>query len=191
MIQKSHGLTSHRYFRRWSNIAQRCYNPNATSYAKYGGRGIRIDECWSPDNVNGVANFLIWIEAELVKHPKFLKTKFYVGREDVNKNFNPENCKLVSSDVAHQHKRTKVLTFEKVVAVRRYKKAHPKVTLAEMAKIFKQGVDNLSRCIRGITWANVDGTEAPIESFANYEKSLLRTASHPTSRRTVPQNLEV
>ncbi len=36
--------SKHIHWNRYSNMMQRCYNPKATQYADYGGRGIRVSE---------------------------------------------------------------------------------------------------------------------------------------------------
>lgn len=47
---RTHGLTVNRQkpriFRLHSDMLTRCYNPNATRYSDYGGRGIRVCERW-------------------------------------------------------------------------------------------------------------------------------------------------
>ena len=30
----------------WAGMIKRCFNPNATNYGYYGGRGIRVCESW-------------------------------------------------------------------------------------------------------------------------------------------------
>ena len=37
-------ISKHRFYRRWMNTKDRCYNPNAKSYKNYGGRGITMSD---------------------------------------------------------------------------------------------------------------------------------------------------
>lgn len=43
---KTHGLTGTRIHNIWTGINQRCNNPNATGYERYGGKGITVCERW-------------------------------------------------------------------------------------------------------------------------------------------------
>lgn len=42
----THGLAQHRLYSTWANMIKRCYNPNATNYKNYGGRGITVCAEW-------------------------------------------------------------------------------------------------------------------------------------------------
>ncbi len=64
----------------YSSMRQRCLNKKATSYAEYGGRGIRICRQWK----KCFANFL----ADMGRRPRG-KT---LDRRDVNGNYTPKNC---------------------------------------------------------------------------------------------------
>ncbi|NFU23640.1 hypothetical protein FDF83_03635 [Clostridium botulinum] len=43
---KTHGLTGSKIYNTWTNIKQRCNNPNAENYTIYGGRGIKVCDEW-------------------------------------------------------------------------------------------------------------------------------------------------
>ena len=47
MRPKKHGCSGTRLYRVWDAMKQRCHNPNANEYNRYGGRGITICEEWS------------------------------------------------------------------------------------------------------------------------------------------------
>jgi hypothetical protein len=68
-------------YRIWKNIMQRCYNPRATAYSYYGGRGIRVCKRW-----HDYKNFL----ADMGPRPSRQHT---VDRENSNKWYGPKNCR--------------------------------------------------------------------------------------------------
>jgi len=43
---RTHGLSKTTEYRAWANMLQRCYNPRASGYENYGGRGIGVCEDW-------------------------------------------------------------------------------------------------------------------------------------------------
>lgn len=43
---EKHGLRQSRAYRIWSLMCHRCSNPNSPGWKYYGGRGIRVEECW-------------------------------------------------------------------------------------------------------------------------------------------------
>lgn len=44
-----HGRTNTREFAAWTAIRKRCYDPNASNYSIYGGRGITVCDRWRDD----------------------------------------------------------------------------------------------------------------------------------------------
>lgn len=53
----THGLSKTYLYNLWMGINQRCYNKNAKSYPRYGGRGIKVLEEWR----NNPESFFAWI----------------------------------------------------------------------------------------------------------------------------------
>ena len=45
-VTSSHNLSKHRYYSRWQNMMDRCYNPECAAYPDYGGRGIKVCKDW-------------------------------------------------------------------------------------------------------------------------------------------------
>lgn len=46
MPNEKHGMTKTPEYRAWQQMIQRCYNPSATRWERYGGRGIEVCEEW-------------------------------------------------------------------------------------------------------------------------------------------------
>jgi hypothetical protein len=67
-------------YSRWNGMKTRCNNPRATSYSRYGGRGIRVCDRW----INSYENFL----ADMGRCP----IGYSLNRIDNNKGYSPENC---------------------------------------------------------------------------------------------------
>lgn len=78
-----HGGRHTKAYRVWENIKTRCNNPNNSSYAHYGGRGIQVCKEWG-----NFPNFL----ADMGQPPDG-KT---LDRIDVNKGYYKENCRWVT-----------------------------------------------------------------------------------------------
>lgn len=86
----------------WSNMRQRCYNPNHKQYRNYGAREIKICDEWKDYPVfkkwalsNGYTNGMT------------------IDRRDNDKNYSPENCQWLTNSAnakkEHVHNRIKKL----------------------------------------------------------------------------------
>lgn len=69
-------------YRVWDGMKQRCTNPNAAGYARYGGRGIAVCERWQ-----SFENFL----ADMGEKPE-PKAQYSIDRIDNDGNYEPGNC---------------------------------------------------------------------------------------------------
>lgn len=75
----------------WAAAKQRCTNPRNPSYLNYGGRGIVMCDKW----LGSYENFV----ADLGEKP----TGAYLDRIDADGNYEPGNCRWVSSFVNAQN----------------------------------------------------------------------------------------
>lgn len=165
--EATHGYSKHPHYKRWDDMVQRCYNSKDVKFELYGAKGIIIAAEWDRRNPKGVGNFITWLERELAKRPEEEKDKpFKVARRKVTDNYSPETCYITTNVDACQKRSTCILTFEKVVELRRFKRENPGVTLIDMC--IKFGIEHrytLSRCLKGISWPNVNEIEPPISDL--------------------------
>lgn len=79
-----HGMSSSYEYNVWRCMIQRCTNPNNTSYAYYGGRGIKVHSDW----VSNFWNFYSHVGASPSE-------KHTLDRIDTNGNYEPGNVQWV------------------------------------------------------------------------------------------------
>ena len=84
----------------WQAAKSRCNNPNNIRYALYGGRGIKMTECWE----NNFPQFL----SDMGKCPE----GFTLDRIDTNKNYEPGNCRWADYFTQNNNKSINIHVFE-------------------------------------------------------------------------------
>ena len=128
----THGMVGTRIYRIWNNMKQRCNNPNATEYERYGGRGIKVCKEWEDD----FNSFYEWA----IKNG--YSDNLTIERNDINKNYEPNNCKWITlQEQLKNTSRTVFITYKGVtkcamdwckelelhnnVVIRKYRKGLP------------------------------------------------------------------
>lgn len=88
----------------WRGMLQRCQNPNATGYARYGGRGISVCERWQISFVD----FL----SDMGPRPSLSHS---LDRIDPNGNYEPTNCRWATrTEQANNRRDNRPLTIDGV-----------------------------------------------------------------------------
>lgn len=92
-----HGMSNTKIYHIWSAMCQRCANPKADNYHRYGGRGIKIYDEWF--------NFIDFYKWALSNG---YKNGLSIERIDVNGNYCPENCAWIPVKDQYENKRNTV-----------------------------------------------------------------------------------
>lgn len=78
----THGMTESAEYKIWTNMKTRCCNPNAKSFSRYGGRGIKMCSKW----MHSFEEFLNDVGVRPSKDHS-------IDRIDVNGDYEPGNCR--------------------------------------------------------------------------------------------------
>ena len=100
-FSKTHGMSSTPLYSTWSGMVQRCTNPNAKNYERYGGRGVTVCSEW-----DDFKNFHDWA----VTHG--YEQGLTIDRKDNDLGYSPDNCRWVDRITQQNNtRRNKLVTF--------------------------------------------------------------------------------
>ena len=80
-------------YKSWANAKKRCYNPKYEHFSNYGGRGIEMCSRWKN-------SFMLFYE-DMGERPE----GYSLDRIDVDKGYEPSNCKWSSRQEQQLNKR--------------------------------------------------------------------------------------
>lgn len=140
-----HGMHDHPLYATWWNMIQRCENPKANDYARYGGSGIKVCEAW-----HELATFVADVERLIGPRPEGMS----LDRREVTGNYEPGNVRWASWSMQRQNQARGSLTEDQVREIRdRYEAGG--VKQAELADEFGVSRSNISLIVIRKNWRGV------------------------------------
>lgn len=102
-MKTTHGLHKTRLYQVWNDMKFRCNSEKSHNYKNYGGRGIRVCEEWQ----NSYESFRTWALANGYDETA-IRGICTLDRIDVNGNYEPGNCRWITTQEQQSNKRDTV-----------------------------------------------------------------------------------
>lgn len=101
--RKQHGLQYHPLYQKWDGMKRRCFDIDNKGYKDYGGRGITMCDEWKNDFITfynwGIANGY--------------KEGLVIDRINNNGNYEPDNCRFVTTKINNNNTRSnRLITYK-------------------------------------------------------------------------------
>ena len=140
-VRITHGESKTRLYRIWEGIRRRCSNIKHEYWECYGGRGISVCQEWQ----DSYEVFRDW--AKINGYDKSLT----IDRKDNDGNYEPSNCRFITSAENSRNKRDTKLNWDKVNQIRELRKT-TKMSSREIGYLFGVRGSCIRRIVRNKSW---------------------------------------
>lgn len=123
----------------WQNMKDRCLNPNAKKFPRYGGRGISLDPRWF--------RFDLFLE-DMGRKPA---PEYSLDREDNDGNYTKTNCRWATVHAQNRNRNCNTVDMELADKIRSVYAAG-QFTQRAIADYLGVDPSDVSRIISHITW---------------------------------------
>lgn len=94
------GRSGHPLYNVWSSMRKRCSNSNHKSWARYGGRGIKVCKTWQNSKT-----FIAWALAH------GWQQGLQLDRRNNDGNYSPQNCRFVTAKTNAQNRSPRKIRY--------------------------------------------------------------------------------